>query len=421
MQTLLIQKCLREIEEKLDWGESANWTHQDFLNLSDRILEETGKPLSYVTLKRVWGKVSYHSLPNANTLNTLAIFLGYDSWREFEFSNNGKEEKPLEVKPILNTKRPNWRLIGKVIGFAALLLFVILIIPGAKDRPKLNPDDFSFTSKKVVSQGIPNSVVFNIDALKSPYDSVEVQQSWDRRLRTKLPKEQQQHTSIYYYPGFFEAKLVVGDEIVKEHSLHITTDGWYCAVQTQPVPVYFPVEKIQGEGRLELRPENLSGHHINLQPQPPISRIGNVREFGDLKSDHFVFEARFRNTYREGSAVCQHSRVYLLCAGNVIWVDLMAPGCISSASLNFINHHASGKEKDLSAFGVDFSKDIFLRMHCQDGKANIFLNNELVYSIKERIDPVAIKGVDFRFEGLGAVDEVKLGKPNGEWVLWEEF
>ena len=63
------------------------WTNQDFLRLSELIAEKTGVTVSHVTLKRVWGKVRYDSLPNTHTLNTLVQFLGYDNWRDFSVKN----------------------------------------------------------------------------------------------------------------------------------------------------------------------------------------------------------------------------------------------------------------------------------------------------------------------------------------------
>ncbi|MCO6490779.1 MAG: hypothetical protein J5I98_20345 [Phaeodactylibacter sp.] len=86
-----LDKCIKDIEAKLGWGNGVQWTHQDFLNLSEKIQEETGEPLSYITLKRVWGKVAYHSFPNSNTLNVLARFLGYDSWRAFQHGHRQME------------------------------------------------------------------------------------------------------------------------------------------------------------------------------------------------------------------------------------------------------------------------------------------------------------------------------------------
>jgi hypothetical protein len=85
----LIQQVKRLYEEKTGWGDSDLWNNQDFLELSEMIFDQTGVALSHVTLKRIWGKVRYESLPRTNTLNTIVQFLGYWNWREFRVKNAG--------------------------------------------------------------------------------------------------------------------------------------------------------------------------------------------------------------------------------------------------------------------------------------------------------------------------------------------
>src|ERR1700758_5802049 len=83
----LIEKTIKLYESKTGWGDSGEWTNQDFVILSEKIQERTGAPLSHVTLKRVWGKVKYDSLPSTHTLDTLVQFLGYENWRDFRSQN----------------------------------------------------------------------------------------------------------------------------------------------------------------------------------------------------------------------------------------------------------------------------------------------------------------------------------------------
>jgi hypothetical protein len=83
----LIRQVKHLYEEKTGWGDSDLWKNQDFLELSQMIFDRTGIVLSHVTLKRIWGKVRYESLPHTNTLNTIVQFLGYGNWREFRVRN----------------------------------------------------------------------------------------------------------------------------------------------------------------------------------------------------------------------------------------------------------------------------------------------------------------------------------------------
>lgn len=96
----LLQQCCRLIEEKLGWGSSDNWQNQDFEALSSRIFDHTQVALSVSTLKRVWGKVKYDNFPALTTLNTLAIFAGYEHWRDFrqqQLAETGPEPAPEPV------------------------------------------------------------------------------------------------------------------------------------------------------------------------------------------------------------------------------------------------------------------------------------------------------------------------------------
>src|SRR5580698_2704652 len=87
----LIEKTKKLFESNTGWGDSDEWTNQDFVILSEKIRERTGVALSHVTLKRIWGKVKYNSLPNTHTLDTLVQFLGYENWRDFRAQNcNGR-------------------------------------------------------------------------------------------------------------------------------------------------------------------------------------------------------------------------------------------------------------------------------------------------------------------------------------------
>lgn len=61
-------------------------TESDCRNLADRIEDKTGRSLSITTLKRLWGLIDYRFRPAKYTLDTLALFLGYDSWKDFEMS-----------------------------------------------------------------------------------------------------------------------------------------------------------------------------------------------------------------------------------------------------------------------------------------------------------------------------------------------
>jgi len=421
-----IEKTKKLFEINTGWGDSGEWTNQDFVILSEKIQEQTGIALSHVTLKRVWGKVKYDSLPNTHTLDTLVQFLGYENWRSFK-SQNGNGSIPaanIEQVPVASDIKKEQPAAAKNTNRVKIILFTVCVIAliaaiiytKKSAPPNVADNDYKFSSKKVVSEGLPNSVVFNYDATKSPYDSVIIQQSWDRHLQTKVSRNDHQHTSIYYYPDYYKAKLIVGGKIVSMHRLLIKSKGWMPAVTQSPVPVYFSKEEAIANGKMSLPIAKIQAKNVKLQPVTPDVLYANVRDFGEIYSDNFTFETSVKNDYKEGASICQLSKIYILCEGTAIYIPLCSKGCISSLDLLFTNYYASGKQVDLSAFGVDFSSFVKVRIETANRKAKIFLNDKLVYSVGEDIIKAKIIGIDYAFQGTGSVDYVKLsdGKVNYE-------
>ena len=104
---LLIEKTIKLYESNTGWGDSDEWTNQDFVILSEKIQERTGVALSHVTLKRVWGKVKYDSLPTTHTLDTLVQFLGYENWRDFRSQNGSGTASTITANQINGNSHGN--------------------------------------------------------------------------------------------------------------------------------------------------------------------------------------------------------------------------------------------------------------------------------------------------------------------------
>jgi hypothetical protein len=423
----LLTKVKKLIEARLSWGDSADWTNQDFIALSTRFQEEMNLSVSHVTLKRIWGKLSYHSLPQSYTLNALAKFAGYESWRNFKVNTELDMHIPesLSVFPESSRQRATDPVQKKrlgiliKIGFTSIFIIAVIVLIFQRSKNKIAPSDYSLSVHKVLQAGLPNSVIFDYNANKSPSDSVILQQSWDNRLRTTVPKDQHQHTLIYYYPGFFKPKLIVDGQIVKEQDLLIQSDGWMTAVNASPVPVYFNKKDVIANGKMALSVDQLKAQNIPLSPQPPMLSYCNVQDFGEIYADHFVFETSLRSDYHEGASVCQMTNIYLLCEGTAIGIPLCAKGCESNIKFFFTGFEVSGKQQDLSGFGVDFSDFVKLRVESRNGRARIFLNDRLTQEVNKDISRSKIIGIDFVFQGTGSVDYVKL--TNGKVFFDDEF
>ncbi len=111
---------MQHIEAQLAWGEGSTWTNKDFQELSERIFDHTRQQLSVTTLKRVWGRAERVANPSGATLDILAEFAGYGSWRAF------RQQQSLTLPqngspPSRPRSRRSWKMVS-----GAILLLVLL-------------------------------------------------------------------------------------------------------------------------------------------------------------------------------------------------------------------------------------------------------------------------------------------------------
>lgn len=420
----LLRILLLKVEEKISRGSSEKWTNYDFEQLSESILEATSVQLSTTTLKRIWGKVKYPHAPAIQTLNTLAHFTGYSDWRDFELKNEElikekKEQvliKPEEPTPVQIPGRA--MTIGKYLVAAVILTLIVLVYVGFKRRgaPKIEPGDYTFSLNKIKITGVPNSVVFTYDASKSPSDSVYIVQTWDITRKTLVPKNGKNHSAIYYYPGFFNTKLIIDSSIVKRQDLQISSDGWLGLIQTAGNPVYFTKQEIAATEGVKIDSSLLVAHDIPLMPASPKTIFFNQRDLGDLTNDNFDFETVIRNTNAAADNACHKTEVLIQCKNDIIIIPLGAKGCVGNMNLAFDGQYLTSKFNDLSSFGCDLTQWTKLKIICRNRHAKIFVNDNLAFELDAINDPVGIVGVQYRFYGPAEVKYSRFWNKAGKLI-----
>lgn len=404
-----ISKLKTQLERQLQWGESTVWSNYDFEKLSAQIAEKTSVSLSVSTLKRIFGKVNYKSEPSLTTLNALSQFLNYDDWRDFLTKNPEKTvaPAPTEVTPpapaAVAPRRSRQRLALAVLTLVSLGVFGFFFLSG---KPQYNPDDFQFSSKTMLTEGLPNSVVFDFDATKAnPRDSVFIAQSWDVRRKVAVHKNDKHHSSIYYYPGYFRAKLMIGKEIIKEHDIQIKTDGWLGLIEADwgKEPLYFKPSEIVKSTTAEVNKALLDQYNIALHPTPPKIRFFNQKDIKGIMTDNFTFETELKSGDAGDPNSCQKVTVLLQSKNDILIVPIVGKGCIGDISLAAYGHYVESKKEDLSGFGCNPKEWTKLRIECRQGKMTFFVNNQQAYTAKIPNQATEIVGVQYRFNGTGAV------------------
>lgn len=412
-----IKNCLQMIEEKLDWGKSQDWNNYDFEKLSVEIEEKTKVILSVTTLKRIWGKVKYPHSPTQTTLNTLAQYLDYADWRAFK--QNGHKVEPItndiekEETKVVRNRKPYFIVIVLIISSLIILLLSRFYILSTK----ADESDYQFSANKIISEGVPNSVVFTYDASKAPNDSVYIVQTWDIRRKTLVPKEGKKHSAIYYYPGFFNTKLIVDNTIVKRHDLQITSDGWLCLAEDEPMPIYFKREDYEKQDVTEIDRTTLSKYKLSLLPKSPKIRFFYQKDMGDLMDDNFTFETTLKNEFNEGNNACQYVEVLIQCKNDIIIIPLAAKACVGQMNLYVAGERIESKYADLSNFGCDLNNWVTLKVVTKNKLMKLFVNGTEAYSLTFPNEPKGIVGVQYRFNGIGVVKNTKFSNENGEIKL----
>ena len=395
------------IETLLGWGAGNTWGNKDFEELSERIFKKTGKRLSVTTLKRIWGRAEWVANPSMATLDILSEFSGYEDWREFVRKNKTvRRERPVSK----NRKMMKVGVVVLALGIAGLLLSFFFKTSSADTtvRKTYSSEDFKFKSRPV-SDEIPNSVVFEYDA-SAVHDSsvVEIQQSWDDSKRIVVDKNDSIATCIYYRPGFFKAKLVVDDTIVKRNDVFITTQEWMGIIQRETLPIYLEESTIFNENRLEISPELIASQNLDPKTSRVTASLYQVKDFGELYIDDFEMTMALKNNFEEGMSACQETQVVLLYDGSIIGIPLAKLGCSSNLNVMAFGKFIDGKKNDLSGFGVNFKDFVRLKCLSKDGKLTIFIDDEQVYSMDVPEEKLKIKGIAVHFEGAGSIKDVVL-------------
>ena len=403
--TEYLQLCIRLIERKLNWRPAEEWRNYEFTELSEKILDATNVNLSATTLKRVFGKLKYESLPSSATLNALAAFLGYTSWMDFkskrQLNRPTVEKKAARKKFLLHHKV--WPMTAVAVVIIVILAFTFL--SGKSVQPLKNEREIVFTSKPLAN-GLPNSVVFNVDLKGNAPNKIVIQQSWDSTRTVTLQRGQKEATGIYYVPGYFRAKLILDGRIIKEHDLFIRSDNWMATIDHQPIPTYIKKNDLLLKDEMAVSENVLK--EIKTFTGPTWLTYHLVKPFGGLQSDNFTLESSLKNTFAEGPAVCKTAKIFVLCSKGAFIIPFTIPGCISDINLMANDHYLDGNSNDLSSFSADLSEWANVKVDVKNRLMRIFLNNKLIRQETYKEDAGEVVGIRVSFLGAGAVRNIKL-------------
>ena len=395
--------CLQhEVESTLGWGKSSDWHSKMFDELSEKVFESTKVMLSVATLKRFFGVVNHQGAPSITTLDALSQFVGKENWRAFKTSNS-------TIKAKERTPRKS---IYVTIGFI-LALVIISLIGNKRPEVVINASEFSFSSK-VLSREYPNSVVFDFaipNSLRA--DSLHIQQYWDPTKTISIHKEQTQATGIYYFPGYFRAKLMVDGQEAKSHDLFLKSEGWLGMIEYAETPKYF--EPINNNSTISF-PEDIV-NEVSIWERGVETSFHYIDDLGEISGDNFSFSSKIKSIFDDRWAVCQGVKIYFIGTTGAMIIPFSKIGCSSDNNLMLNNVYLNGKENDLSDLSADFTEAVNLGISIVDKEVVISINDREAYISKYQDSMGRLVGVRFKFLGLGEVTSFKLVNEANELVL----
>lgn len=416
-----IALCKRLIEEKFQFEKEAGTIRQrDLEYLSDCIEEKSSIKLSLSTLKRVWKK-DYEQTPHPSTLQALVSVLDYKDWQEFKL----KQSPSPGIAFTPKTKRawfPNrWVVLPIAVALPILLWLIAFRTGQGKSKPIIK-GSVAFTGNKTMSQGVPNTVIFNYDVTNVEADSFFFQQSWNPLDKIRLDRQGHYYSNIYYYPGFHQAKLIANDSILKGFPVHITTEGWMPIARyllTENMPVYIKKDDPVIDRALHITRGDLISSNLNLDKDFVLGYY-NIREFENTDSDIFSLDTRIVCDSISNVA-CPRFELVVICEEDVFFVRMVGKGCERDIAVKMGEVYQDGSQNDLSAFGRNLYSWQRLQIQVAGKRATIYLDERPVYTTTFKNDFGKVVGLVYNFTGTGAVDYVKLKNGENKMVYEDNF
>ncbi|MNS77103.1 hypothetical protein D3C72_1106770 [compost metagenome] len=348
----------------------------------------------------------------------MAQYLGYEDWRAFrnayvqkEITQNQLYNKSA-VEPQVSVRKKYGSIL--IIAISSVIVLVVVLLFGnsfVQKKKHFNGNAFHFSSKTMLTQGLPNSVVFDYDAsAANEDDSVFIAQSWDTSRKTQVDRNDKHHSAIYYYPGYFRAKLIIGDKIVREHDIQIKTDGWLGLVEAAwgKEPLYFKKTEITLPHEIAVTQELLKSYKVDLLPEAPPVRFYNQKNMTGVMTNNFSFETDIKTGIVNSGNICQRVEVLLQSKNDIFIIPLVNTACIGDIALTAGGFYTDSKQDDLSGFGCDLSEWTKLKIVCKNQQIRFWINDKPVYATTIKNAPTEIVGLQYRFKGAGFIRNTRL-------------
>jgi len=428
------------------WGPTESWDLNQFKTLENMIFESTKIDVNANTLKRFFQQRTGN--PQLATRDALCRFLGYSSYTDFVIKKTKKDEfanvqigaDPAGRDFIVETQLErtqsnavNYRKGTEHAGkgnkaYIYLIAVPFLIICGyllyifkIKDiytEYLVSKIEFSASNIKGTC---PLTITFSYNIPPQLLDDILIvyEEANGDTSEKKLNKHAGKVNATYIYEGEGLCYLKYKGQTLKTINVESLKVGWSVFVREERKSIFkvLPISQaFNKDGYVSLPldsvPKEARANHLF------VSYVFYKDKLVD--GDDFIVEARVRNAAEDNAIPVSDVIMYLSSDKGMHGFALNEAGY---AYIKFVSSEKTikGDEYNLSKFNFDASKWHVMRMHVQKKKSEFFVDGQKIFAMDYQ-NPIGMANeLILRFKGCGAVDYVRVLKPNQEVVYEESF
>ncbi len=437
----LVLLCMSELCRSAGFADTSQLVQRDLEFLCDSIDSKTGVLISLSTMRRLMNG-QFARLPQVATLNAMATYIGYQNWQDFKckkIAADTPDAPAVTAAPLLEsvpsvpsepvkpatTKSiyPKTSYAKYVVAGGILLLLAggLLAMFSSRKPDVTNFDKATFTINKATKSDLPNTVIFNYNIDDVNADSFFIQQSWDRNRRVRIKKGSHTLTDIYYEPGYHVAKLIANDQIIKTIDVSIPTDRWFFYSKeklTSSYPKYIHSNGIQ-HGSMLLTKEDIINAKVDYTKENIYVQVYSPTEI-KYSSDNYRVKFRCRVNDLNNNP-CPNLMFEVMVQRYFAFFTATPKGCSSELTAEFGEKFVSGKEKDLTSFGIDVRNWQNVELTVQNKTATIKVNDKVIYTSAYNESNGLITGLGFISNELCEVDFIKMETLDGKVIYANDF
>lgn len=410
---LQLKVIIKQCEQKFGRGNSENWKHNDYLDFSQSIFEQTKISISHNTLKRIFGKLATdkYYLPQQATFDALTEYCGFVATEQSD--KNLIPEKPI-ADYVKKRSKSKYRMgiIAIILLFLASFGYLFF-----SDSSLIETNN---GLKLTSSEGtLPKTCFFTVNAPNAnanASDSVFVDFG-DKSDLVYLQPNQKTVSHTYFLPGMFDVAITNRVKKMVNSKVFISTDKKWFALGFQrqrfiPKNYYaFPAKKNR-DSLFYITNSQLLKNGIDTI-QPFFTRLCNYSAI-KFKADNFIFETTFKKDYKKEGISCNGLVFKISGTDKSLRFNFVDPGC-SSRITNIISEKTiNGLTHNLSPFVMDFEKWNSIKLINNDKKLSLFVNGALIYTTTYKVSLGELRGVFVEFERNGYFKNCSLKSLTGE-------